>query len=117
LIIKTYVSCRSHDYIIQIENRVLLQFELEEGRVVIEGFVNEINIQLYVVPKARTPRIKKYNRRVGRDFGATKMFNYENSQMAHTSASDFKVFTSINHVRFAHSWVDKKKAELSLNVS
>jgi len=25
-----------------------------------------------------------------------------------TSASDFKVFTSINHVRFAHSWVDKK---------
>jgi hypothetical protein len=27
----------------------------------------------------------------------------------HTSASDFKVFTSINHVRFAHSWVDKKK--------
>jgi hypothetical protein len=26
----------------------------------------------------------------------------------HTSASDFKVFTSINHVRFAHSWVDKK---------
>jgi hypothetical protein len=31
------------------------------------------------------------------------MFNYEN-----TSASDFKVFTSINHVRFAHSWVDKK---------
>jgi hypothetical protein len=27
----------------------------------------------------------------------------------HTSASDFKVFISINHVRFAHSWVDKKK--------
>ena len=39
------------------------------------------------------------------------MFNYENRQMAeapHTSASDFKVFTSINHVRFAHNWVDKK---------
>jgi hypothetical protein len=34
------------------------------------------------------------------------MFNYENRQMA--SASDFKVFTSINHVRFAHSWVDNK---------
>jgi hypothetical protein len=32
------------------------------------------------------------------------MFNYENRQMA----SDFKVFISINHVRFAHSWVDKK---------
>jgi hypothetical protein len=40
------------------------------------------------------------------------MFNYENKQMAyapHTSASDFKVFTSINHVRFAHSWVDEKR--------
>jgi hypothetical protein len=50
--------------------------------------------------------------RVGRAFGTTKMFNYENRQMAyapHTSASDFKVFTSINHVRFAHSWVDKKQ--------
>jgi hypothetical protein len=44
--------------------------------------------------------------RVSRAFGTTKMFNYENRQMA--SASDFKVFTSINHVRFAHSWVDKK---------
>ena len=33
-------------------------FELEEGRVVIEGFVNEINNQL-CVPKARTLRIKK----------------------------------------------------------
>ena len=42
--------------------------------------------------------------RVGRAFSATKMFNYENRQMA----SDFKVFTSINHVRFAHSWVLKK---------
>jgi hypothetical protein len=41
---------------------------------------------------------------VGRALGATKMFNYENRQMA----SDFKVFTSINHVRFAHSWVLKK---------
>jgi hypothetical protein len=40
------------------------------------------------------------------------MFNYKNRQMAHTSASDFKVFASINHVLFAHSWVDKK-----LNVS
>jgi hypothetical protein len=49
---------------------------------------------------------------VGRAFGATKMFNYENKQMAyapHTSASDFKVFTSINHVRFAHSWVEEKR--------
>ena len=36
------------------------------------------------------------------------MFNYENRQMA--SASDFKVFTSINHVRIAHNWVDKKKS-------
>ena len=34
-------------------------FELEEGRVVIEGFVNEINNKLCVVPKARTLRIKK----------------------------------------------------------
>jgi hypothetical protein len=58
-------------------------FELEEGRVVIESFVNEIN---------------------NKPLGATKMFNYENRQMA----SDFKVFTSINHVRFAHSWVLKK---------
>ena len=33
-------------------------FELGEGRVVIEGFVNEIN-KLCVVPKARTLRIKK----------------------------------------------------------
>jgi hypothetical protein len=47
-----------------------------------------------------------YSFRVGRAFGATEMFNYENRQMAHTS--DFKVFTSINHVHFAHSWVDKK---------
>ena len=38
-------------------------FELEEGRVVIEGFVNEINNKLCVVPKARTLRIKRYNRR------------------------------------------------------
>ena len=38
-------------------------FELEEGRVVIEGFVNKINNKLCVVPKARTLRIKKYNRR------------------------------------------------------
>ena len=37
-------------------------FELEEGRVVIEGFVNEINNKLCVVPKARTLRIKKWNR-------------------------------------------------------
>jgi hypothetical protein len=34
-------------------------FELEEGRVVIEGFVNEINNKLCVVPMARTLRIKK----------------------------------------------------------
>ena len=34
-------------------------FELEEGRVVIEGFVNEINNKFCVVPKARTLRIKK----------------------------------------------------------
>jgi hypothetical protein len=34
-------------------------FELEEGRVVIEGFVNEINNKLCVVPKVRTLRIKK----------------------------------------------------------
>jgi hypothetical protein len=34
-------------------------FELEEGRVVIEGFVNEINNKLCVGPKARTLRIKK----------------------------------------------------------
>ena len=34
-------------------------FELEEGRVVIEGFVNEINNKLCVVPKARALRIKK----------------------------------------------------------
>ena len=34
-------------------------FELEEGRAVIEGFVNEINNKLCVVPKARTLRIKK----------------------------------------------------------
>ena len=34
-------------------------FELEEGRVVIEGFVNEINNKLCVVPKARTLRRKK----------------------------------------------------------
>jgi hypothetical protein len=34
-------------------------FELEEGRVVIEGFVNKINNKLCVVPKARTLRIKK----------------------------------------------------------
>jgi hypothetical protein len=53
--IKTYVSCRKHDYIIQIENRVLL----EEGRGVIEGFVNEINNKLCVMPRARTLRIKK----------------------------------------------------------
>ena len=33
-------------------------FELED-RVVIEGFVNEINNKLCVVPKARTLRIKK----------------------------------------------------------
>ena len=33
--------------------------ELEEGRVVIEGFVNEINNKLCVVPKALTLRIKK----------------------------------------------------------
>jgi hypothetical protein len=33
-------------------------FELEEGRVVIEGFANEINNKLCVVPKARTLRIK-----------------------------------------------------------
>jgi hypothetical protein len=38
-------------------------FELEEGRVVIEGFVNEINNKLCVVPKARTLPIKKINRR------------------------------------------------------
>ena len=38
-------------------------FELEEGRVVIEGFVNEINNKLSVVPKARTLRIKKQSRR------------------------------------------------------
>ena len=29
------------------------------------------------------------------------------AEAPHTSASDFKVFTSINHVRFAHNWVDK----------
>jgi hypothetical protein len=52
----------------------------------LEGSVNEINHKLCV----------------------TKLFNYENRQMAHTSASDFKVFTGINHVRFAHRWVDKK---------
>jgi hypothetical protein len=34
-------------------------FELEEGRVVIEGFVNKINNKLCVVPKARTLRVKK----------------------------------------------------------
>jgi hypothetical protein len=34
-------------------------FELEEGRVVIGGFVNEINNKLCVVPKARTLQIKK----------------------------------------------------------
>jgi hypothetical protein len=34
-------------------------FEPEEGRVVIEGFVNKINNKLCVVPKARTLRIKK----------------------------------------------------------
>ena len=34
-------------------------FEIEEGRVVIEGFVNEINNKLCVGPKARTLRIKK----------------------------------------------------------
>jgi hypothetical protein len=38
------------------ENR---QMKLEEGRVVIEGFVNEINNKLCVVPKARTLRITK----------------------------------------------------------
>ena len=38
-------------------------FELEEDRVVIEGFVNEINNKLCVVPNARTLRIKKQNRR------------------------------------------------------
>ena len=38
-------------------------FELEEGRVVIGGFVNEINNKLCVVPKARTLRIKKKNGR------------------------------------------------------
>jgi hypothetical protein len=52
---------------------------------------------------------------IDRAFGTTKMFNYENRQMAHTSASDFKVFTSINHVRFAHSWVDKKELKLKKN--
>jgi hypothetical protein len=95
--IKTYVSCRRHDCIIQIENRVSgadpefqvrggalkkiapsggrrenfwgisceksrpwgFTFELEDGRVVIEGFVNKINNKLCVVPKARTLRIKK----------------------------------------------------------
>jgi hypothetical protein len=46
------------------------------------------------VPKARTLRIKKQNRRA-----------------EGTGASDFKVFTSINHVRFAHSWVDKKQKQ------
>jgi hypothetical protein len=37
--------------------------KVEEGRVVIEGFVNEINNKLCVVPNARTLRIKKQNRR------------------------------------------------------
>jgi hypothetical protein len=47
-------------------------FELEEGRVVIEGFVNEINKVIILF----------YLFRVGRDFGATKMFNCQNRQMA-----------------------------------
>jgi hypothetical protein len=45
-----------------------------------------------------------YSFRIGRAFGATKMFNYENRQMA----SDFEVFKSIKPVRFAHNWVDNK---------
>jgi hypothetical protein len=39
------------------------------------------------------------------------MFNYDKRQMTeapHTSASDFKELTNINHVRFAHSWVENK---------
>ena len=33
------------------------------------------------------------------------------AQAPHTSTSDFKAFTSINHVRFAHNWVDKKQSK------
>ena len=49
---RLYHSNRKHSF----------TFELEEGRVVILGFVNEINNKRCVVPKARTLRIKKNNR-------------------------------------------------------
>ena len=50
---------RGHTRIYQSNRKQGFTFELEEGRVVIEGFVNEINNKLCVVPKARTLRIKK----------------------------------------------------------
>jgi hypothetical protein len=49
----------NHSFQINANRKQGFTFELEEGKVVIEGFVNEINNKQCVAPKARTQRIKK----------------------------------------------------------
>jgi hypothetical protein len=63
-------------------------FELED-RVVIEGFVNEINNKLCVVPNARTLRIKKQNRRAE---GTTDMNKRMNQHWDPFRLSSFRDF-------------------------